>query len=531
MTDDRRPSGPDPRPPGEAGHPPDPEQLAKTDRYRQIYESVALPVLVIDHETWLVVDANEAAMRLYGYSREEFVGLPVLRVRPPEGRSEARAVLSEMPHGFWKTSAVKHQRKDGSVFSADVWSRDTVVDGRSVRIATVSDVTERVELQHELLQAQKLEAVGRLAGGIAHDFNNGLTAIIAGVDFLSERLDEGDDGVLAEELDGIRRAAERAASLTRQLLAYSRQQMMSVAVVPLNDVVEEAETLLRRILGAHIELRCDLDGATPPVRVDPVQLEQVILNLAVNAQDAMPSGGTLELTTRNVSSEHDLTVSGQTIPVGEYAELAVRDTGAGMDEATATRIFEPFFTTKPPPEGTGLGLSTAYGIIRQSDGYITVESAVGEGTTFRIYLPRAHTRRSGSPAAVAPDTRTSRTVLVVEDEDAVRRVVRKVLERLGHTVLTAADGDEAVALIEPEEHSIDLLVTDLVMPGRSGREVAVEFSAIYPGRPVLYMSGYTTDAAGDLGLLDEGRAFLQKPFSIEALSGAVRDLLGGSEDA
>lgn len=522
MKKDGPPPGPDRRTPGDAEHPTGP------DRYRQIYEAVALPVLVIDHETWLVVDANKAATRLYGYTHEEFVGLPILSVRPPDGRSEARAVLSEMPHGYWKTSAVKHQRKDGSVFSADVWSRDTVVDGRSVRIATVSDVTERVQLQHELLQAQKMEAVGRLAGGIAHDFNNGLTAIIASVDFLSERLD---DGAMEEEIDAIRQAAERAASLTRQLLAYSRQQMLSMEVVPLNDVVERAETLLRRTLAAHIELRHGLDAATWSVRVDPVQLEQVILNLAVNAQDAMPGGGTLELTTRNVSSARDRTVSGQTIPAGEYAELTVRDTGTGMDAATASHVFEPFFTTKPPPEGTGLGLSTAHGIIRQSDGYITVESAVGEGTTFRIFLPRADAVRAETHAAPAPDGDASRTVLVVEDEDAVRRVVRKVLERLGHTVLTAADGDEALALIDPDEHPIDLLVTDLVMPGRSGREVAVEVCAVYPGLPVLYISGYTTDVAGELGLLDERRAFLQKPFSVEALSGAVRDLLarpGGS---
>lgn len=528
MMDDGRPPGPGPRPPGEAGHPTDPEQAVDTDRYRQIYEAVALPVLVIDHETWLVVDVNEAAMRLYGYSRDEFVGLPVLLVRPPEGRSEARTVLSEMPHGFWKTSAVKHQRKDGSVFSADVWSRDTVVDGRSVRIATISDVTERVELQHELLQSQKMEAVGRLAGGIAHDFNNGLTAIIAGVDFLSERLD---DDIVVEELEGIRQAANRAASLTRQLLTYSRQQMMSAEVVALNDVVEQSETLLRRTLAAHIELRRDLGRGTWSVRVDPVQLEQVILNLAVNAQDAMPSGGTLELTTRNVSSEDELNVSGRTIPAGDWVELTVRDTGAGMDAMTTRRVFEPFFTTKPPPEGTGLGLSTAYGIITQSGGHITVESSVGEGTTFRIYLPRADTPRSGSRAAVTPDAQADRTVLVVEDEDAVRRVVRKVLERLGHKVLTAADGDEALALVDASGEPIDLLVTDLVMPGRSGREVAAELCAAQPGLPVLFMSGYTTEAAGDLGLLDEGRAFLQKPFSVEALSGIVRDLLSGSDDA
>jgi len=362
-------------------------QPAGSDRYREIYEAIALPVLVIDHETWCVVAVNEAALAQYGYTREEFVGLPILNVRPPEGRAEALEVLSAMPHGFWKTTAVQHQRKDGSVFNADVWSRDTILEGRGVRIATISDVTDRVLLQQELQQAQKMEAIGRLAGGIAHDFNNALTAIAVNAELLMERV--AHDEVASADMAEIRSAADRAGSLVRQLLAYSRQQVMRTETVPLHAVVSQSEELLRRTLSPRVELRSVLDGSTWPVRVDPVQLEQVILNLAVNAQDAMPDGGTLTLSTRNLWLPRDTAMEGVTIPAGDYAELIARDTGIGMEEVVRARIFDPFFTTKPPPEGTGLGLSMAYGIVRQSGGYITVASEPGRGSSFRILLPRA----------------------------------------------------------------------------------------------------------------------------------------------
>ncbi len=480
---------------------------------------------MIDAETWKIVAVNEAAIAQYGYAREEFLGRSVLDVRPPDGQAEARRILSEMPHGTWKATAVPHQRRDGSVFRVDVWSRDAVVDGRRVRISTISDVTERVHLQHELQQAQKMEAVGRLAGGIAHDFNNLLTAIIGAADFLDHHIPGNAEA--AADVNEIRRAAARAASLTRQLLAFSRRQLMQVEVVPLDEVVAGAERLLRRVIGEHIELQTRRDPATWPVRVDRSQLEQVILNLAVNARDAMPSSGTLELATRNVSLAADTTADGVTIPAGDYAELAVRDTGVGMDHITRARAFEPFFTTKPAPEGTGLGLSTAYGIVRQSGGFISVESAEGRGATFRILLPRANEAGPVSlpaPPAVAPTAR--RTVFVVEDEDVVRRITCRVLERLGYHVLSAPDGEAALAMIDPVQTPIDLLVTDLVMPRLNGREVAAKFADAYPGLRVLFVSGYTDEAVGHLGTLDEGVAFLQKPFSIETLGDAVRRSLG-----
>ncbi len=512
----------DPNPTKDSPRPPDPAPLS--DRYREIYEAVALPVLVIDAEAWRIVAVNEAAVVQYGYPRDEFVGLSVLEVRPPDGQEDARRVLSEMPHGFWKATAVEHQRKDGTRFRVDVWSRDAVIDGRALRISTISDVTERVQLQHELQQAQKMEAVGRLAGGIAHDFNNVLTSIIGGAELLLEFVEGHEDAVA--EIAAIRRAADRAASLTRQLLAFSRQQVMTVAVVPLNDVVARTEAMLGHVIGEHIELRTVLAEDTWAVRVDASQLEQVLLNLAINARDAMPGGGALELATRNAPLPEGATLPGLTVPPGDYAELTVRDTGIGMDPITRSRVFEPFFTTKPAPEGTGLGLSMAYGIVRQSNGFITVDSTVGEGTIFRILLPRAG-RAAPLPAAEAASAGPpeQRTVLVVEDEDAVRRITCRVLERLGYSVLSAPNGAEALGLIERTRPAVHLLVTDLIMPHMSGRELAAELGGVYPELRVLFVSGYTDEAVGNLGMLEHGMAFLQKPFSLESLGDAVRRVL------
>ena len=502
----------------------DPGSPASADWYRQIYESVALPVLMFDAQSHRIVAVNQAAVEQYGYSREEFIGLSVLEVRPPEDHAEALKVLAAMPHGFWKASALRHRRKDGSVFRVDVWSRDTIVDGRPVRVSTISDVSERVQLEHELRHAQKMEAVGRLAGGVAHDFNNVLTSIIGYSELLLERL--RDDADAMADVQDIRRSADRAAALTRQLLAFSRQQVMRIEIVPLHDVVERVRMLLGRVIGEDIELQTQLAPATWPVRVDPGQVEQVIMNLAVNARDAMPDGGTLLLSTRNVSLREDASADALTIPAGDYAELLVRDTGTGMDAITRARVFEPFFTTKPAPEGTGLGLSMVYGIIRQSNGFITVESAPGRGTTFRILLPRAGRATPLSTAAVrAPAGDGHRTVLVVEDEDAVRRITCRVLERLGYTVVAAADGDEALAIVARGGPVIDLLVTDLIMPRMNGRELADQLAATFPGLRVLFVSGYADEAIGQHGMLRPGTGFLQKPFSIESLGEAVKKVL------
>jgi len=493
--------------------------------YQQVYEAVALPVLIIDHASWRVLAVNEAALNQYGYEREEFVGLPVLEVRPPDGREEARRVMSELPHGFWKTTAVRHCRKDGSVFSADVWSRDTVVDGRAVRIATIHEVTERLQLQQELQQAQKMEVVGRLAGGVAHDFNNALAVIIGTSHFLLEQV--RDDLDATTDVRSILEAAERVALLTRHLLAFSRQQVMRGEVFPLAEAIERSVTLLERVLGGDIELQTRIDPATWSVRVDVVQLEQVIINLAVNARDAMPEGGTLILATANISVSASDAANDPKVPAGDYAVLSVSDTGIGMDEVTRARVFEPFFTTKPPPEGTGLGLSMAYGIVRQSGGFITVDSAPGAGTTFRILLPRV----GGTPAEGTSIHETAEpgggTALVVDSDDRVRRFTCRVLEGLGFTVVSAATAEEALTTLDGSEECPDLLVAALSLPGMDGGKLADRLQASIPGLGVLFLAGYALES-DDLKSVAGGRRLLQQPFSVESLMDAVRQMLARS---
>jgi PAS domain S-box-containing protein len=494
--------------------------------YRQVYEAVALPVLIIDHASWRILAVNEAALNQYGYEREEFVGLPVLEVRPPEGREEARQVMSELPHGFWKTTAVRHCRKDGSLFTADVWSRDTIVDGRPVRIATIHEVTERVQLQRELQQAQKMEVVGRLAGGIAHDFNNALTAIITGSHLLLEQF--GNDPDAREDIEAILESADRAALLTRHLLAFSRQQIMRIETHSLSEVVERSAGLLERVLEGHIELRTRIDPGTWPVRLDAIQFEQVIINMAVNAQDAMPGGGTLVLASENIPVSPQDALKDPAVPAGDYAVVTVSDTGTGMDEITRARVFEPFFTTKPPPEGTGLGLSMAYGIVRQSGGFITVDSDPGAGTIFRIFLPRVggtSAEASSIPEAAPPG---DRTIMVVDGDDGVRRSTRRVLEGLGHTVVSTASAEEALTTLETSEAIPDLLVTALSLPGMGGGELADRLQASAPGLVVLFLSGYALEGDDDLTAVAGGRRLLQKPFSVESLIDAVRQVLADS---
>ena len=401
-------------------------------------------------------------------------------------------------------------------------------DGRAVRmLGSMMDVTERRSLEEQLVQAQKMEAVGRLAGGIAHDFNNLLTAILGSADLLLDTLSP--DAPEREDLDEIRKAANRAADLTRQLLAFSRQQVLAPQTLDMNALVANLEKLLRRLIGEDVELRTVLAPDLGAVRADPGQLEQVIVNLAVNSRDAMPQGGQLTIETANV--EFDEAYAAEHFPAepGSYVLLAVTDTGTGMDAQTKSHIFEPFFTTKEKGKGTGLGLATVYGIVKQSDGYIWVYSEPGHGTSFMIYLPRV----PDAPGPVRPafepsaSARGSETVLAVEDDEMVRALIRRMLETRGYTVLLASHGDEALRLLERHPGCIDLLMTDVVMPGMSGRDLADRVAELRPSIKVLYLSGYTDDAIVRHGVLEPGIAFLQKPFTADRLARRVREVLRG----
>lgn len=494
------------------------------DRFRAIFEAFPLPVVIYDPATFQIIDANEAAVGQYGYTREEFVGLSVLAMRPAASAAEFRRILAEMPAAPWRGAGIRHVRKDGTELYVDVWSHGLVLGERQLRVSALTDVSERVQLEAELRQAQKMEAVGRLAGGVAHDFNNVLTAIVGGTEFLAERFAHDPDA--AVELEAIARAAERATSLTRHLLAFSRQQVLRTESASLNDVAERAVGFLRGSLGEDIEIDLRLAPDLGLARIDTAQLDQVVLNLAVNARDAMPRGGRLTIGTRNVSFDVPSPIDGITVPAGDYVELVVQDTGEGMDELTRAAVFEPFFTTKGARRGSGLGLSMVYGIVRQSDGFVSVDSAPGAGATFRILLPRAVAPAPAEPgAASAPAAEGQQTVLVVEDEPGVRRITCRVLTRLGFAVLEAVDGQEALRLAQEHDGELALVVTDVIMPRMSGRELATALVAAHPGLRVLYVSGYTDEAIGRHALLQEGVGFLQKPFSMESLGAAVRDVL------
>jgi two-component system, cell cycle sensor histidine kinase and response regulator CckA len=414
---------------------------------------------------------------------------------------------------------------DGSVHWINSTGRTFYDDaGKATRAAGIGlDQTERVRLEEQYRQAQKMEAVGQLAGGIAHDFNNLLTAIEGYCTLIADGggLDETNQSYIEE----VRRAAERASGLTRQLLAFSRRQILEPRVIDLRESIVAMEPMLRRLIGENIEVvvRASGDGR---VKADPGQVEQVIMNLAINARDAMPKGGSLRLEVSPTTVDEPYTRQGTTVVAGQYMLLTVSDTGEGMDAATQARIFEPFFTTKAKGKGTGLGLSTVYGIVKQSGGYIWLDSEPGRGATFQVYLPRvdeavqpvAAPRASGSLSGIE-------TILVVEDERSVRQLVQRVLLRFGYAVLLAGTPNEASRLVRSRKSPIHLLISDVVLPQMSGRALAEELLAHEPAMRVLYMSGYTDDAIVHHGVLDQGTPFLQKPFTPDALARKVREVL------
>jgi len=410
--------------------------------------------------------------------------------------------------------------------------------GRPCGIVGVAlDVTETQDLQTQLRQAQKMEAIGRMAGGVAHDFNNLLTAVAGYAQLAREDLDSLESSPTAlhnlkRDLDAIQHASERATSITAQLLAFSRRQVLHPRVLDLGEVLGDMDKLVQRLVGEHIELRLTIDPDTPPIKADPVQIEQVLINLVLNARDALPEGGEIVIETAEVALEAGRSASYDDVAPGSYALLGVRDNGFGMDAETRAHIFEPFFTTKEEGKGTGLGLSTVYGIVKQTGGIIEVESQVGEGSTFKIYFPAAAEEpaaaREARPAtAVAPHARGSETILLVEDEEMVRVLATRILSSHGYLVLEAEDGEEALEVCRRHEGPIGLLITDVVMPGMNGRELADQLAAINPDAAVLFVSGYTGGALVEHGALRDGTNFLQKPFSPQHLVEKVREVLDG----
>ncbi len=501
------------------------EALAASERYyRLLFDENPQPMWVYDRETLAFLAVNQAAVRQYGYSPDEFLAMTIKDIRPEEDVpvliADARHATPEQPGREWK-----HRRKDGSLLDVQIWADRLPFAGRTAGLILAVDITEQKKLEAQLQQAQKMEAVGRLAGGVAHDFNNLLTVILSYSQFLQTRL--GVDHPSHKDAVEIHKAGKRAESLTRQLLAFSRQQVVRPKVLELGAVVEDLQKMLRRLLGEDIELVTDGDGDLGKVRADVGQIEQVIMNLAVNARDAMPTGGALSIETRNVDLTEAYARTHLGVSPGRYVMLAVSDSGQGISPEIRSRIFDPFFTTKEVGKGTGLGLSTVFGIVKQSAGHVEVYSEPGWGATFKVYLPRVDEEAEPQiiTRAPRPQSMSTETVLLVEDDEMVREVVRDGLQHSGYEVIAVSGAAEAIQVFETDPPEIDLLVTDAVMPGMSGPELAQSLRARGAIDRILYISGHTAPVALALMEEDPQALFLQKPFTPEVLAAKVREAL------
>jgi PAS domain S-box-containing protein len=491
-------------------------------QFRALFEN-ALDAVLIANDQGAYVDANPAACNLLGVSYNEVIGRTINDFTENDNPVEASRMLEQFLKEGTLRGELRLRRPDGSLVEVDFSATANFLPGR--HLALLRDVTERRKLEEQFRQSQKLESVGMLAGGIAHDFNNLLTVITGYSELTLRRLDKVDP--LARNVEEIKKAAERAASLTRQLLAFSRKQVLQPKVLDLNSVIVNTEKMLGRLVGEDMELRTSPGVGLGKVKADPGQIEQVILNLVVNARDAMPKGGKITIETANIYLDEAYARRHIAVQPGWYVMLAVTDTGQGMDAETQKYIFEPFFTTKEQGKGTGLGLSTVYGIVKQSGGNIWVYSEIGVGTSFKIYLPLVDEQVMKPDANVArPESASgTETILLAEDEEMVRNLARESLKMHGYTVLEAANAGEALLICQQYKGRIDLLLTDVVMPRVSGRELAEQLVGLRPDMRVLYMSGYPDQAIVHHGILDEAIAFIGKPFTPDALALKVVEVL------
>ena len=494
----------------------------------QLLNAVQQAVIATD-AAGVVVFWNSFAERLYGWTAAEAVGKPIEELTPsPFLRDHAAEIAERGAAGGSWTGEFLVQGKSGKAFPA-LLTTSPVQDeqGRVLGYVRVSiDLTERRNLEEQFRQSQKMDAVGRLAGGIAHDFNNLLTVIRLNTEIIMEGFDPTDPR--SEDVKQIRSAAERASSLTRQLLAFSRKQILQPRVLDMNSVVSSVEPMLRRLIGEDITIASSC-GARGYVVADPGQVEQILVNLVVNARDAMPQGGTISIETQNVELDETYTSEHAPVVAGRYVMLAVGDTGVGMNRDTREHAFDPFFTTKEAGKGTGLGLATVYGIVKQSGGYVWIYSEPGQGTTLKLYFPEVSSAaafKTGEYKVMANEqARGSETILLVEDEEAVRGLTSRILEKQGYRVIAAQHGREAMDIATKEAGHIDLVLTDIVMPGMNGRGLVERLAGIRPRIKSLYMSGYTDDDIVRRGFIEPSKSFLQKPFTSEALLQTVRKVL------
>jgi PAS domain S-box-containing protein len=507
------------------------EQLRLSEaQYRMLFDLNPNPMWVFDRATLQFLAVNDAAVRKYGYSHDEFVAMTLRDIRPDEDVPQLEEAVQVDWDARPDATSWRHRTRDGTVFDVEIRGRPVTFLGHDAELVLASDVSERNRLEARLRQAQKMEAVGRLAGGIAHDFNNILSAVLGYSNLVLEDLPADDPR--RPDVEEISESGMRGAALTRQLLMFSRPQVAERQVLDMNAIVIGVRKMLERIIGEDIKIETRLASDLGRVRMDPGHLEQIIMNLAVNARDAMPGGGRLTIETAAVELDELTHRGSRLLPAGRYVMLAVSDVGVGISKEHQARIFEPFFSTKPPGEGTGLGLSTVYGIVQQNGGSVLVYSEVGHGATFKVYLPRVEDPATVRAEMAGPPARGSarEMVLFVEDEPSLLRVGCEILTRAGYTVIGMPGPEEAIAYAAAHPEHIDLVATDMVMPGLSGRELANRIRAARPLVRVLFMSGYTDDAVMQRGVLEPHTAFLQKPFSAEGLARKVRAVLDGAAD-
>jgi two-component system cell cycle sensor histidine kinase/response regulator CckA len=518
----RRAGGTDADSPGD-------EAAAAFHAYQELVENAHDVIYTHDLEGHFT-SLNRAGEQITGYTRAEAAQMSVLQIVSPAYQDQICGMIARQFADEAKTPcSLEILAKDGRKVMLEVSPRLVLKDGQAVGVQGIArDVTQRRHLEEQLAHAQRMEAIGHLAGGVAHDFNNLLTVVTGYSELVLRRL--GAESPVRQEIEQIKKAGERATTLTRQLLAFSRKQMLQPRVLDLNAVLSDVEHLLRRLIGENIQLTMVLGPDLKRVKADPGQMEQIIMNLAVNARDAMPQGGMLTVGTANVVLDDDYANQHVDVKPGQYVMLAVSDTGIGMDDHTRSHIFEPFFTTKVKGKGTGMGLSTVYGIVKQSGGYVWVYSEPNQGSTFKIYLPRIDDPIETQDAANLAEELSAgvETVLLVEDEEAVRSLVCKVLRASGYTVLESLNPADALRIAREHPDPIHLLLTDVVMPQMSGREVANQVIVLRPSTKVLFISGYTDDAIVHHGVLDPKTAFLHKPFSPDALARKVREVLDNS---
>ncbi len=501
-------------------------------KFTAFMESVSQAIVAVDHNGEIDL-VNQKAEELFGYRRDEMIGRRLEMLLPDSLKASHKghrdryfAQPHARPMGIGMDLA--GQRKNGEQFPIEISLNSVNVEGRALAFAFITDISARQRLEEQLRQSQKIQAVGQLAGGVAHDFNNLLT-VIQGYSRMSlDSLD--DESPLREALEEIEKAAVSAAALTRQLLTFSRRTLVRPRTLNLNTVIGNMEKMLRRVLGEDVELILEMGDGLDEIRADPGLIEQVLMNLVVNARDAMPNGGMLILETANLCLDKEYAGAHLAVKTGPHAMLAVTDTGSGMTEEVRSRIFEPFFTTKPQGKGTGLGLATVYGIVQQMEGSIWVYSEPKKGSTFKILFPTSQTGEAADQEVVPQrlEARGGEAILLVEDEVAVRRFVRKILERQGYRVIVAEDPEDAIAIADDRSVHFDLLLSDVIMPRLNGPQIAERIVAIRPGLRVLYMSGYTDRAIQLHDTLGSQDNFIQKPFTASALAQKLRELLSAS---